>query len=224
MDELTAKKLLTSADSAAAKRMAVAVAAELDGLTAQLWAFGAAEGARRALAIVAQMGAELALGAAQLYEANRWYAGAALVRQLIEAEYLLFLFATDDNEPEIWLHASEAEAKRAFSPSQMRERSRGRFRVGEYQTHCRIGGHPRLAGHILLKEHITPISASPPKLFDPAIQWVDLAQHLERFSTHYMAAVVKHSPINVYPDRFAKLAQLASDWRAADFDPDISHI
>jgi hypothetical protein len=224
MDETAAKKLITSADAAAAKRMAIAVAEELDCLAAQVWAFGMSEGARRAVGIVAQMGAELAVGAAQLYSANRWYAGAALVRQLIEVEYLLFLFATDDSEPERWLKASDAEARNTFAPSQMRKRSAGRFQVEEYQTHCQIGGHPRVSGHFLLKEHITSISTSPPKLFDPSIQWVDLAQHLERFCTHYIAAVAKHSPTNVYLDRFAKLAQLASDWRATDSNPDIKHI
>src|SRR5436853_7211757 len=100
MDETIAKRLLTSADTKGAKRMAIAVAEELDGLAAQVWAFGMAEGARRAVAIVAQMGAELAVGAAQLYDAHRWYAGAALVRQLIEVEYLLFLFAAANDEPQ----------------------------------------------------------------------------------------------------------------------------
>jgi hypothetical protein len=211
MDEIVANKLLISADSVAAQRMAVAIAEELDGLAAQVWAFGMAEG-------------ELAVGAAGLYNANRWYAGAALVRQLIEVEYLLFLFATDDDEPQRWLDASDADAKKTFSPAQMRERPAGRFLVDEYQTHCKMGGHPRVSGHPLLKEHIVPISASPPKLFDPSLQWVDLAQHLERLSTHYMAAVARHSPTNVYPERFAKLAQLASDWRTTDPNPDIKHI
>jgi hypothetical protein len=224
MDEEAAKKLLISADATAAQRMATAIAEELDGLAAQVWAFGMAEGARRAVAIVAQIGAELAVGATHLYQAHRWYAGAALVRQLIEVEYLLFLFATDDDEPERWLDASDAEAKKTFSPSEMRQRSGGRFLVDEYQTHCKIGGHPRVSGHLLLKEHITPINTSPPKLFDPAIQWVDLAQHLERLSANYMAAVARHSPTNVYPDRFAKIAQLASDWRTADPAPEIKHI
>jgi hypothetical protein len=82
MDETSAKELVVSADSAAAQRMAVTVAEELDGLATQVWAFGMAEGARRAVGIVAQMGAELAVGAARLYKGSRWYAGAALVRQL----------------------------------------------------------------------------------------------------------------------------------------------
>jgi len=170
MDENTARKLLVSADAIAAERMAIAVAEELDALAAQVWAFGMAEGARRAVAIVAQMGAELAVGAVQLYRAGRWYAGAALVRQLIEVEYLLFLFGTEDNEPERWLNASDAEAKKTFSPSHMRERSAGRFLVDAYQTHYTMGVHPRVSEHVLLQEHITPPNTSPPKLIDPSIQ------------------------------------------------------
>ena len=204
--------------------MVLKIAEELDGLAAQVWAFGMAEGARRAFAIVAQMGTELMIGASQLYAKERWYAGAALVRQLIEVEYLLFLFAIGDDEPKRWLNASDEEAKKTFSPAQMRARAQGRFDVAEYQTHCRIGGHPRVMGHILLKEHITPIETTPPKLFDPSIQWVDLAQHVERFLTNYIAAVARHSPRNVYLDRFANLVQAVSDWRSAETNPNITKI
>lgn len=216
MDRAAAETLLTSANTTAARLMATAVAEELDGLAAQVWAFGLSEGARRAFAMVAQMGAELAVGAVQLYTLERWYAGAALVRQLIEVEYLLFLFATDATEPKQWLSASRAEAKKTFSPAAMRQRSAGRFRVEEYQAHCERGGHPRPSGHTLLREHHTPVSVAPLKLMDPTYQWIDLAQHLERLARHYMAAVALNSPTNVYPDRFARLERLASDWHAAD--------
>jgi hypothetical protein len=218
MDQASAKKIVTSANVRAAKSMAQALADQLDGLAAQVWAFGLAEGPRRALAIVAQMGAELAVGAAKLYEAKRWYAGAALVRQLIEVEYLLFLFALDATEPQRWLNASDAEARKIFSPASMQKRSAGRFRVEEYQVHCKIGGHPRTSGHVLLREHLIPIATSPLELFDPAVQWVDLAQHIERLATHYVAAVTLHSPTNIYPDRFTELAELIADWRRADPD------
>jgi hypothetical protein len=204
--------------------MATALSEELDELAAQVWAFGMSEGARRAFAMVAQIGAELSVGAAKLYNAERWYAGAALVRQLIEVEYLLFLFAIDDEEPLRWLKASDEEARKTFAPAQMRKRSAGRFQVEEYGVHCKIGGHPRVDGHILLRERITPISSSPLELFNPAIQWVDLAQHLERLATHYMAGVAKHSPSNVYLDRFGELIQLIEKWRAADSNPDIAQI
>jgi hypothetical protein len=224
MDEETAENILKTADWKAARRMVLAIADELDGLAAQVWAFGGAEGARRAFAIVAQIGTELLVGACHLYKRQRWYAGAALVRQLIEVEYLLFLFATDKDEPQRWLKASDVDAKNMFAPSQMRRRAQGRFDVSEYQTHCKIGGHPRVSGHVLLKEHITPITTTPLKLFDPSIQWVDLAQHVERFLAHYIAAVAIHSPSNVYVDRFAKLVQAVSDWRSTETNPNVHRI
>jgi hypothetical protein len=216
MDRDEAQRLLKGIDAGAARLFVADVAKELDGLAAQVWAFGLAEGARRAVAIVAQMGAELAVGAAQLYDSERWYAGAALVRQLIETEYLLFLFANDLAEPEKWLKASPEEARRNFSPAVMRDRSDGRFRASEYSTHCEIGGHPRLSGHILLREHFLPTVQKPLEIFDPKVQWVDLAQHIERMWGHYVAAVRLHSPSNVYPDRFKRVDELSAAWRALD--------
>jgi hypothetical protein len=128
VDQEEARALIDNFDIDSARQLVTAVAAELDGLAAQVWAFGFAEGPRRrALAIVAQMGAELAVGASQLFEAKRWYAGAALV-----IEYLLFLFATDPDEPVRWIDASEAEVRRMFRPAEMRRRAKGRFRAEEY--------------------------------------------------------------------------------------------
>ena len=109
MDEERARRIVDAIEAVGpdgAKRVVQFVARELDGLAAQVWAFGMATGSRRAVAVVSQMGAELALCASELYEAERWYAGACLVRQLIEVELLLFLFASDDEEPERWMKAS----------------------------------------------------------------------------------------------------------------------
>jgi hypothetical protein len=215
-------ELLKTADSSAARQLVIRVADELDSLAAQVWAFGLSQGPRRALALVAQMGAELAVASAQLYEAERWYAGAALVRQLIEVEYLLFLFATDAAEAaeaEKWMKASSEEAKKMFSAGEMRKRSEGRFRTSEYSSHCEIGGHPRPRGHWLLREHSIQVSSDPADLLDPAVQWVDLAQHVERMWGHYVAAVAVHSPTNVYPDRFEAISKLLADWRTSDPTP-----
>ena len=216
MDEDRARKLLRDADPAVAKRAVVSVAAELDGLAAQVWAFGLAEGPRWALAVVSQMGAELAVAAATLFELERWYAGMALVRQLIEVEYLLFLFATDSEEPERWLAPLAEDARRMFSPAAMRERARDRFRWEEYASHCEMGGHPRKKGHVLLREH----AAISNRDFKPGVEWVDLAQHVERMWSNYVKAVARHSPTNVYPERFARVDASLAAWRAADPEPD----
>lgn len=215
MDHDGANRLLERYDPDAARQLVINVSAKLDGLAAQVWAFGMSAGPRRAVAIVAQMGAELALGASQLYEARRWYAGAALVRQLIETEYLLYLFGTDNAEPERWLSASSEEGRAVFSPTSMRKRSRGRFRSSEYSVHCEFGGHPRPKGHFLLREHFMALPGEArPFIADPRFQWVDLAQHLVRFWDHYVAAVALHSPSNVYPDTFNKIRASIDTWQA----------
>ncbi len=212
MDDDEVRRLLKMVELSAARDLVTGVAGHLDSLAAQVWAFGLAEGARRALAIVAQMGAELTVGAASLYEAEHWYAGAALVRQLIEVEYLLFLFAMDSEEPERWLAASADTARGMFKPAAMRKRSGDRFRASEYDSHCEMGGHPRLRGHVLLREHCDP--SVPSTEFDPAVLWVDLAQHVERIWANYVGAVGRHSHSNVYPDRFAEVTDLFAKWRA----------
>src|SRR6185312_12768799 len=63
----------------------------------RLWVFGLAidQPHRTATALITQMGGELGKGAALLFSAKNWYAGAALVRQLVELEYLMYLFSID---------------------------------------------------------------------------------------------------------------------------------
>jgi hypothetical protein len=219
LNQEEARELLRAIDPAAARELVVRVAGELDALASQVWAFGMSRGSRRALAMVAQMGSELAVGAALLFEANRWYAGAALVRQLIEVEYLLFLFATDAAEAGKWLKASSEEARKVFTPREMRKRSNGRFQADEYSTHCDLGGHPRPRGHRLLRDPATVPGIEPSGLENPAVGWVDLAQHLERLWGHYVEAVVVHSPTNVYPERFEAIRGLFVAWRERDPAP-----
>ncbi len=71
-----------------------------------LFAFGLSESKRRALAIVAQMGGSVAVGVVALLEAKNLYAANALLRQLVEVEYLIWLFGTDPDEAGKWLLAS----------------------------------------------------------------------------------------------------------------------
>src|SRR4051812_19922762 len=57
------------------------------------------------LAIVAQIAGELAAGAALLLEAGNDYSAAALIRQLVEVEYLAWAFAEDEGEAAEWLRS-----------------------------------------------------------------------------------------------------------------------
>ena len=111
-----------------------------------------------------------------LRDDNR-YGAAALVRQIVEIEYLLYLFAQDSDEPLRWASSDLNAVRAQYQPARMRERSGGQFRTEEYSSHCQVGGHPRFAGAYVLPEHfrLGPISQAV-----SAAGWVDLAQHLAR--------------------------------------------
>lgn len=143
---------------------------------AVLWAFGLAEQPRRSIAAAIQMGGETARGAVSLLRQNNRYAAAALVRQLVEIEYLLCLFATDESEPLRWASLDLEAVRREYQPARMRERSGDRFRASEYSIHCQVGGHPRFAAAYVLPEHVRPGPFSEEVIF--AAGWVDLGQHL----------------------------------------------
>jgi hypothetical protein len=207
--EATEKRgLLESADAAGAKALVATVAPALDRFADQVSCFGlpTVSDERRALGMVAQMGAELVLGAAALFESGRPYAGASLVRQLIEVDYLLFLFGQDSVEAARWINGTASEHKQLFRPAAMRSRSLGRFDVDEYSRHCEIGGHPRPAAWALVDRH--HLSSANPS----ALLWADLANHVVRLWDHYKTAAVSCSPTNVYPDRWRPLDSACEVW------------
>jgi hypothetical protein len=73
-----------------------------------------------------------------------------------------------------------------------------------------------MKGHVLLREHLPGMGdSSLPDTF-PSVQWVDLAQHMERMWGHYVGAVSLHSPANVYPERFERTRSLFAAWQASD--------
>jgi hypothetical protein len=160
------------------------VSAALDKCGRTLWAFGLYSDTpgREAIAIVTQIAADLSAGTIELYSRDNWYAGAALVRQLIETEYLLFLFGQLPSEAIGWRQSDHALRRSFFSPAQMRRRSEGRFRSDEYAAHCERGGHPTPLAHSFLEEHGQKKQAN-------IWLWSDLAQHLERIWFSFCAAV-----------------------------------
>ena len=143
---------------------------------AVLWAFGLAEQPRRSIAAAIQMGGETARGAVSLLRQSNRYGAATLVRQLVEIEYLLCLFATDESEPLRWASLDLDAVRREYQPARMRERCGDRFRASEYSIHCQIGGHPRFVAAYVLPEHVCPGPFSEDVIF--AAGWVDLGQHL----------------------------------------------
>lgn len=133
------------------------------------WFFGAAG---PGLGSLTQIGGELATSCVELLEADHYYAAAALIRQLVEVEYLAWFFAEDDQAAARWFHSTPEQIRTIFSPAKLRKRAAGRFRKSEYWAHCDLGGHPNPRAAFLLPDHTVTLPLEG--------AWVDLGQHLER--------------------------------------------
>lgn len=132
--------------------------------------FGFGSDAVVGLSTVAQIGGELLSGGAVLLKEGNRYAAAALLRQLVEVEYLAWAFAEDQNEARAWLRSTKEERQRFWQPRHIREHAGGRFRGSDYSEHCGKGGHPSPEGALLLPGHNHPIASA-------AIWWCDMAMH-----------------------------------------------
>jgi hypothetical protein len=131
--------------------------------------FGFGNDATVGLAIVAEIAGELISGTIALLDGGSLYGAAALLRQLVEVEYLCWAFAEDEDEAKRWMRSDRDERLRTWQPKHLRERSGGRFRGADYQGHCERGGHPTPEATTLLAAHSRQV---PPELLR-----LDLAHH-----------------------------------------------
>lgn len=103
---------------------------------------GNGDDAQVAVGVLAQIAAELLEASASLLSGCNHYAGAALLRQVVEVEYLTWAFANGKREASNWLNSTHAERMEFFSPTRLRQISDGRFSASDYRHHCEQGGHP----------------------------------------------------------------------------------
>ena len=132
------------------------------------------------LGVVSEIAAALAADSVMLLRDHRPYGAAALTRQLIECEYLLWLFANDEEEARRWLNADQRELRNLFAPHRIRELSSGRFDPEEYHEHCLLGGHPSPQARTLLPMHRLAATVD--------VQWRDLTLHMSRMWTTLLEA------------------------------------
>jgi hypothetical protein len=201
-----------------AQEVPAALASNGQRLSIHYWIEPHAAGVGFATAI--EMAAELGEGAQRLYEADLWYPGGALVRQLIECGYLLTLMGENEAEAHAWMTSSHDEIVKRFMPRHMRQRAVRNFRATEYETHCDMGGHPNPVGRTLLRRHVGSQAVSP------RLYWVDLAQHLAEVWESFVEALPLYDPRmksgdTLYnpkrsPEHGEDVAELLSDWREHD--------
>lgn len=101
-----------------------------------------------AVGLVAQISSALVSGALLLFRNGNEYAASALVRQLIECEYLLRAFRLNFAEAARWHDANDSE-RWDFTPSKLHKI--GGFARKEYADHCESGGHPHPSGQQLME-------------------------------------------------------------------------
>lgn len=104
--------------------------------------FGHGDDALVAMSMLLRIASELVSACADLISSDRHYAGASLVRQLVEVEYLAWAFEKNDEESRRWLRSTREERQSFFTPAKLRKSANGHFRSVDYSFHCELGGHP----------------------------------------------------------------------------------
>lgn len=112
--------------------------------------FGHGDDATVAISMLLRIGNELVSGSAELIHAGQHYAGSALIRQLVEVEYLAWAFETRNEDATRWLRSTREERKDFFTPAKLRTAAGSHFRSMDYGYHCELGGHPVPGAWVLL--------------------------------------------------------------------------
>jgi hypothetical protein len=177
-------------------------------------AHGGAFTAFQGVATVVCMATELAEAAVSMAEKKRYYAVGAVIRQLIECEYLLTLFSEDLDHARSWLESTPEEVRDAFTPAKMRKLT-GKFSNEEYWDHCSTGGHPAPKGARLL-EKLDPMRQSWP--YSAAELATDLGLHLQRTWKALDTLLAKHHARYelVRDDQRRRAEEAWTHWREAD--------
>jgi hypothetical protein len=104
-----------------------------------------------AVSVLLRVAGQLISASADLFADGRQYAAAALLRQMVEIEYLAWAFETRDGDAERWLRSDQLERQEFFKPAKLRAAAgQGTFRGKDYGYHCELGGHPVPQAGILL--------------------------------------------------------------------------
>ena len=134
-----------------------------------------------AVAMLLRIGGQLVSSFADLFTSHRQYAAAALLRQVVEIEYLAWAFQTRDADAEKWLRSDRDERQTFFAPKKLRAAADGKFRGKDYGYHCELGGHPVPGASVLL--------ANDAKLGQLLV--VDLLGHAGRIWDHVILWAVE---------------------------------
>ncbi len=158
------------------------------------------------IATALQIGGQLVEGAVTLLTAGNRYAAMALIRQLVEVEYVGWAFAEDQQRTgDTWLRSSDDERRKMWQPRHLRESSAGRFRGSDYGSHCELGGHPTPKARQLLPDHSD-------ELHEGWI-WFELCRH-GNSAWDYLASAVEAQDYGSVVLKLPAVASLHAAWKS----------
>lgn len=146
----------------------------------------------KAISLICAIAADLTNSASMLYASNNTYSASALVRQLVEVEYLAWAFEYNPAEARKWIKSDKQERLKFFTPAKLRKAAGNKFRSKDYGYHCELGGHPVPDSAILLnnKDNIGQLMLSDMightwRIWDHLVKWAENA-----YTNH---AIMRHA-------------------------------
>jgi hypothetical protein len=168
--------------------------------------FGHGDDAAVAVSMLLRIGSQLLSASADLIADGRHYAGAALIRQLVEIEYLAWAFETKNEDAARWLRSRQEERQSFFTPAKLRKASAGYFRGIDYGRHCELGGHPVPTSWVLLNDNIETAQ----------LVLSDSLGHAGRIWDHVTRWAKGHMLGGVIVSRSAEMLNRYAEWKRLD--------
>jgi hypothetical protein len=159
------------------------------------------------MSVLLRIGGQLISASTELLTEGQPYAGAALLRQIVEIEYLAWAFESRDREAERWLRSDRKIREEFFKPAKLRAASKGKFRGKDYGFHCELGGHPVPTGTVLLRDE--PSTAQ--------LLLSDLLGHTGGIWNHFVGWAKRHEFYTAHFKNHAfAMSQKFKDWNSSD--------
>jgi hypothetical protein len=162
------------------------------------------------VSLLLRIAAELSKNTVKLYQAEQTYAASALLRQIVEIEYLAWAFNRRDGDAEKWLRSDKNERWEMFRPAKLRAAAGEVFRAKDYGYHCDMGGHPTPSAMTLLQNDSLVIQ----------LLLSDLLGHMSGIWTHFVDWGKQHQELNSIFSQYHLLGkstgECLSDWKTTD--------
>jgi hypothetical protein len=168
--------------------------------------FGHGDDRTVAVAMLLRIAGELVSVSSDTLNTGRHYAGSALVRQLVEVEYLAWAFETNNEDASRWLRSTKDERLKFFSPAKLRAAADGRFRSIDYSYHCELGGHPVPGSWVLLNGDVAIAQ----------LMLSDCLGHAERIWVHTGQWASDHGFGGIILKFLPEMAQRYAGWHQQD--------